>query len=171
MVQDSKYSIVIRETIAIAAPLERMFALSTSVPLVQQTLGFTPVEGVTTGHVTMGSRVLWKGWLFGLPQHHLTLITGYQEPHAVEDGQRQAFFQDTQERGRFRSFYHDHYMSAMPDGGTTLSDAIHYTLPFGPAGYPVARYVMKPFIRRTLRSRFLLLQRTATSADEWKAYV
>ncbi len=165
------HTIVIRDTITIAAPLQRLFALSTSVPLVQKTLGFRPVEGVTIGHVTMGSRVLWKGWLFGLPQHHLTLITGYQSPHLAADGTEQAFFQDTQERGRFRSFHHNHHMAATADGGTVLSDAIHYSLPFSVLGYAVARYVMQPYIRRTLRSRFLLLQRTAVSADEWKAYV
>ncbi len=171
MTQSPRYTVVIRDTITIAAPLERLFALSTSVPLVQKTLGFRPVEGVITGHVTMDSRVLWKGWLFGLPQHHLTLITGYQAPHLAADGNEQAFFQDTQERGRFRSFHHDHHMAATPQGGTVLSDAIHYSLPFGAAGYAVARYIMEPYIRRTLRSRFQLLQRTATSAEEWKLYV
>ena len=170
MTQSPKHTVVIRDTLAIAAPLERLFALSTSVPLVQRTLGFQPVEGVTTGHVVMGSRVLWKGWLFGLPQRHLTLITAYEAPHQEPDGTQQAFFQDTQERGRFRSFHHNHLMVGTAEGGTVLSDDIHYSLPFGAAGYAVARYVMQPYIRRTLRSRFLLLQRIATSADEWHSY-
>ncbi len=171
MTNEPKYTVLIRDTVTIAAPLERLFALSTSVPLVRKTLGFRPVDGVTTGHVVMDSRVLWKGWLFGLPQHHLTLITGYESPHLAADGTQQAFFQDTQERGRFRSFHHDHHMTATADGGTILSDAIHYSLPFGAVGFAVARYIMAPYIRRTLRSRFLLLQQTATSPGEWKSYV
>lgn len=165
MPADTESTVVLRDSIVIAAPLERMFALSTSVPLVQRTLGFKAVEGVTDGHVTMGSRVLWRGWLFGLPQMHLTLITGYATPHTDADGVRRAFFQDTQERGRFRSFHHDHHMTATADGGTELSDAIHYSLPFGWAGALVARYIMRPYIQRTLRSRFELLRQVATTAE------
>ena len=159
----------VRDSIRIAAPLERMFALSTSVPLVQRTLGFRPVEGVTTGSVEMGSRVLWKGWLFGLPQRHLTLITGYAAPAVGEGGVCRAYFQDTQERGRFAAFRHDHHMSAEGEG-TLLSDEIHFRLPFGWAGALVARWILRPFIGRTLRSRFRLLERVATS-EEWRKYV
>lgn len=158
-------TITIRDTIRIDAPLERMFKLSTSVPLVQRTLGFKPVEGVTTGHIVMGSRVLWKGWLFGLPQHHQTLITGYTAPHTEADGTVRAWFQDTQEAGRFRTFQHDHHHTQAPGGPTVLQDEIRYSLPFGAAGYLVARFIMEPFIRRTLRSRFALLQQTATGND------
>ena len=170
MFADTPRTIVLRESIVIPAPLERLFALSTSVPVVQQTLGFTPVEGVTTGHVTMNSRVLWKGWLFGLPQHHLTLITGYAAPHTDPGGIRRAFFQDTQERGRFAHFHHDHHLLATPDGGTELNDAIHYRLPFGWLGYVVARLIMQPYILHTLRSRFQLLRRIATT-DEYRSYI
>lgn len=168
--QPERRSIVIRESSRVAAPLDRVFALSTSVPLVERTLGFRAVEGVTTGHVIMGSRVLWKGWLFGLPQRHLTLITGYAAPHRDADGVERASFQDTQEAGRFRSFHHDHRMTAIDRSTTLLEDEIHYTLPFGVAGWVVARFVMQPFIAKTLRSRFLLLQRTATGED-WRRYV
>lgn len=164
-----KRVIVVQDRIHIAAPLERMFALSTSVPLVQQTLGFKPVEGVTTGHVEMGSRVLWKGWLFGLPQRHLTLITGYKKPHRDADGIERAFFQDTQESGRFHSFQHDHHMSTLGDGSTLLQDEIRYVLPFGYIGWLVAHHVMEPFIQHTLRSRFRLLQTVATGSD-WQKY-
>lgn len=167
--QQEARAIVIEDRIHVAAPIQRMFFLSTSVPLVQQTLGFQPIEGFTTGHVTMGSRVLWKGWLFGLPQRHLTLITAYAEPHFDADGIERAYFQDTQEAGRFRSFQHNHRMSTLGDGSTLLEDEIRYTLPFGFAGRLVARYVMEPFIRRTLRERFRLLEKTATG-DDWQQY-
>lgn len=167
---DTSRTIVIRESTRIAAPLERMFVLSTSVPLVRRTLGFTPVEGVTDGHVIMGSRVLWKGWLFTLPQRHLTLITGYAAPHRGEDDAEHAFFQDTQESGRFQSFQHDHHMTAETDGSTLLQDEIRFSLPFGMAGSLVARLVMKPFIRKTLRSRFALLKEVA-EGDAWRQYV
>ena len=160
----------IRESGSARAPLERLFRLSTSVPLVQRTLGFTPVEGVTDGHIQMDSRVLWKGWLFGLPQYHLTLITGYSEPYRGEDGAVHAFFQDTQEKGRFAFFQHDHHFSSDGDGATRMHDEVRFRLPFGFAGRLVARLIMEPHIRRLMRSRFALLARVAET-DEWQRYV
>ena len=162
--------IAVRESGRAAAPLERLFRLSTSVPLVQRTLGFTPVAGVTDGHITMGSRVRWQGWLFGLPQYHLTLITGYREPYQGGDGTRHAFFQDTQEKGRFAGFQHDHHFVSTPDGGTLMDDEVRFRLPFGFAGRLVARLIMEPHIRRLMRSRFALLAQVAES-DEWRRYV
>ena len=155
----------VRDRQVIAAPLERVFLLSTSVPVVQRTLGFTPVRGVTAGHVVAHSRVLWRGWLFGLPQHHLTLITDFAAPHADGDGTRQAWFQDTQMEGRFAFFRHDHHMLADGSGGTLLQDEIRFALPFGTAGALVARLVMLPFIAKTLRRRMELLRRLATTAE------
>ena len=163
-------TIIIRDTVAIDAPLERMFRLSTSVPLVQRTLGFKPVEGVTNGHIVMGSKVLWKGWLFGFPQYHLTLITGYTAPETDAGGTGHAWFQDSQQAGRFRTFRHDHHHTQAPGGPTVLNDEIRYTLPFGVPGHLVARFVMQPFIRRTLRRRFELLRQTALS-DDHKRYM
>lgn len=155
----------LRDRQRIPAPLDRVFALSTSVPVVQRTLGFRPVQGVTTGHVTANSRVLWRGWLFGLPQHHLTLITDYADPHTDDRGNRSAYFQDTQGAGRFAFFQHSHHMLADGPGRTLLQDEIRFALPFGVAGALVARFVMLPYIAKTLRSRMNLLCRLATSAE------
>ena len=155
----------LRDRQLISAPLGRVFTLSTSVPAVQRTLGFTPVAGVTTGHVQQDSRVLWKGWLFGLPQRHLTLITDYAAPHTDEHGNRSAYFQDTQAEGRFAFFQHNHHMLADGPGRTLLQDQIRFSLPFGVAGALVARYVMLPFIAGTLRRRMRLLTVLATTPE------
>lgn len=156
----------------IAAPLARVWALSTSVDVVKLTLGFKPVEGITHGPVKADSLVLWKGWLFGLPQHHLTRITAFNPPHddlpGDGDGKNahlSAHFQDTQAAGRFARFQHDHYFTTTGNGDTLLYDEIRFSLPFGPAGALVAAGIMQPFIRRTLRSRFQLLSRLATTAE------
>ena len=156
---------VIRDRQIVPAPLERVFALSTSVPVVERTLGFQPVAGVTTGHVEAGSRVLWRGWLFGLPQRHLTLITDYAAPYTDSRGNRVAYFQDTQEQGRFAFFQHGHHMLADGPGRTLLQDEIRYSLPFGVLGAMVARWIMLPYIRQTLRGRMELLTRLATTAE------
>ena len=79
----------------------------------------------------MGDRVTWRGWKFFLPQVHHTLITGYLYP---------TFFQDTQERGRFARFQHDHHLTETPSG-TLLEDEVRFALPFGPLGRVVARLI------------------------------
>src|SRR4051812_11045255 len=113
------HTLTVCETISIDAPIERCFALSTRVELVQQTLGMALIGGVTTGHITANSRVVWRGWKFGLPTRHHTLITQFQAPSTYELPQRNstsgapvrfkaASFTDSQERGRFASFQHQH---------------------------------------------------------------
>ena len=76
----------IRESITIHAPIARCFALSTRVELVKETLGMDLVADpaphyIASGHIVAQSRVHWRGWKFGLPTHHHTLITGYTAPH------------------------------------------------------------------------------------------
>ena len=160
----------LRDRQLIPAPLSRVFALSTSVPAVARTLGFKAVAGdlprsITTGHVELHSRVLWRGWLFGLPQHHLTLITDFAAPHTDTRGNQVAYFQDTQERGRFAFFQHNHHMLAAGPDATLLQDEIRFALPFGLAGALVTRFIMLPFIAKTLRSRMNLLTRLATTSE------
>ena len=148
---------ILRDSIVLAAPIERCFLLSTHIDTVRETLALKPVAGRTSGHVVLGDRVTWRGWKFFLPQVHHTLITGYTPP---------TFFQDTQEKGRFAFFQHDHHLSATPDG-TLLEDEVRFTLPFGPAGRLVARLILIPHIRGLLRQRFALLKRLAET-DAWR---
>lgn len=155
---------VLRDRERIAAGLERCFALSTSVPVVRRTLGFEPVAGVTQGQVRMDSEVLWRGRLFGLRHTHLTKITAYAAPHTDEGGNRVAWFQDTQARGRFAVFQHNHHLLEA-GGETLLQDEIRYALPLGWLGALVGRFVMLPYIRRTLRARMRLLRRLAESRE------
>ena len=150
-------SFTLRATITIAAPIERCFLLSTHIDTVRQTLALTPVAGRTTGHVVLNDRVTWRGWKFGLPQVHHTLITGYVFP---------TFFQDTQEKGRFAAFQHDHHLAEIPTG-TRLDDEVRFALPFGPLGAFVARWILVPHIRTLLQRRFALLKRLAET-DEWR---
>jgi len=152
---------VIGDSIHINAPVERLFLLSTSIDLVGRTLGMTPVEGKTRGLIVGGDRILWKGWKFGLPQVHESLITGYE---------RGKFFQDTMgAQGRFKSFQHDHHFMEV-GGHTLLNDKVRFSLPMGWVGKMVAHYVMVPHISKLLRQRFDLLKRVA-EGREWEQYL
>ena len=77
---------------------------------------------------------MWKGWKFGLPAMHETLITGYERP---------TFFQDTMGRGRFKFFQHDHHFE-FSNGKTIMWDVIRFALPFGFLGRLVARFILMP---------------------------
>jgi ligand-binding SRPBCC domain-containing protein len=164
------------ETIAIHAPIERCFALSTRVELVQRTLGMKLIGGVTTGHITADSRVIWSGWKFGLPTKHHTLITAFAPPHrgrigdlaAEFDGQSVAWFEDSQERGRFSSFCHLHLFRQYRYD-VRLEDRVHFELPFGPLGRLAATLILAPHIRKLARQRFAMIKQLAETEDwrEW----
>lgn len=84
----------------------------------------------------------WRGWKFGLLTEHHTLITAFEPPHSA-DGQRMAFFDDSQERGHFAAFDHEHLFRELGEA-TELEDRIHFSLPFGPLGMLVATLLIAP---------------------------
>jgi ligand-binding SRPBCC domain-containing protein len=151
---------VIKDNIHINAPIERCFLLSTSIDLVAGTIGMRPVGGKTYGLIAANERVEWRGWKFGLPQRHESVITAYDAP---------IFFQDSMASGRFRAFRHDHEFTEM-DGRTLLKDIVRFSMPFGPVGKLVGKHIMIPHIRNLIHKRFALLKYVAES-EEWRKYL
>jgi ligand-binding SRPBCC domain-containing protein len=173
----------IHESIHIHAPIERCWALSTRIELVQQTLGMSLIdspETVTSGHITANSRVHWRGFKFGLPTNHHTLITAWQPPHThyirVDHHAitKEAFFQDTQEQGRFGTFQHDHHFREQTNSEgdllTVLRDEVRFTLPFGLLGRLAASLILAPHIERLARKRFALIKQLAETQG-WREWV
>jgi len=161
------------------APLARVFALSTRVELVKETLGMTlmPTPGtVHAGHIEANSRVHWRGWKFGLPTEHHTLITGFADPHTDPTGQLTAWFQDSQEQGRFRTFRHDHHVREAPDPAdptrtiTLLHDEVRFSLPFGPLGAVAANLLLAPHITRLCAQRFARITQLA-EGEGWREWL
>jgi ligand-binding SRPBCC domain-containing protein len=157
------------DSIPVRAPIGRCFALSTRIELVQRTLGMQLAGGVTSGHVTAGSRVVWRGWKFGLLTEHHTLITAFATPYRDADGRLVAYFDDSQERGRFASFRHEHLFLQQEDE-TVLEDRIHFALPFGVLGRIAARLLLAPHIRRLARQRFATIKELA-EGEGWREWV
>lgn len=159
----------LRDSIVVRAPVERCFLLSTSVEVVQRTLGLHPVPAESrrsSGLITAGDQLVWRGWTFGLPQMHETLITAYDRP---------SHFQDTMGRGRFAHFQHDHRFTALSAGvdgdeRTLMEDVVRFSMPLGWPGRIVGRVVMVPHIRGLLHRRFQLLKRMA-EGEEWREYL
>ena len=186
MSEEARVSVV-KDRAIVQAPLERLWALSTRVELVKNTLGMELAGGTTTGFVKEGSRVVWKGWKFGLPTEHHTLITGYAAPHAAIAesglapelhaefvGQPVAWFQDSQERGRFAFFQHNHWMREESDGRgspvTVLEDEVRFRLPFGALGRLAERLILRPYVERLVKRRFSSLKQLA-EGDGWRQWV
>lgn len=148
---------LLRDQVLIHAPIERCFLLSTHLELVAQTL---KMRTTSHGMVRLDDRVQWRGWKFGLPQKHLSHISAYTRP---------TYFQDTQEKGRFAHFQHDHWLWETKQG-TMLEDEVRFQLSFGVAGKVIAKLILEPHIRRLVRHRFMLLKSVAES-EEWRRYL
>jgi ligand-binding SRPBCC domain-containing protein len=149
-------------SILIRAPIDRVFALSCSVAIVERELGMRPVQGRTNGLVTAGDTIRWEGMQLGFHNYHVSLIVPetWDPPH---------FFQDRMIAGRFRSFEHDHRLAETADG-TLLDDQVRFSMPLGWPGSVVGRIVLVPHIRGLMRRRFELLKRLAET-DEWQEYL
>lgn len=148
----------LKESIHVDAPLERCFLLSTSIDLVRHTIKLTP--SIPHGLIKMGDKLWWRGFKFGLPAAHQTLITGYDRPN---------FFQDTMGHGMFRHFQHDHFFKFI-DGKTLMWDVVRFSLPLGFAGQQVGRRIVVPHVLDLMLSRFNLLKRLA-EGPEWENYI
>ena len=150
----------LKESIHVHAPIDRCFLLSTSIALVEKTIGMRPVKGKTTGLIQNGDQVIWRGWKFGLPATHETLITAYDRPN---------FFQDTMGRGYFRSFQHDHQFEQV-DGYTLMVDVVRFSMPLWGMGRQVGKRLVVPHVMGLLLARFNLLKRIAEGPD-WERYI
>jgi ligand-binding SRPBCC domain-containing protein len=150
----------LKESIHVNAPIERCFLLSTSIDLVAQTLQLRPVAGKLTGLIEANDQLVWRGWKFGIPVLHETLITGYTRP---------TFFQDTMGRGYFRQFQHDHHFHFI-DGHTILWDVVRFSLPFGKPGHVAGKKIVVPHVLQLMKSRFALIKRLA-EGDDGQRYI
>jgi len=79
-------------------------------------------------------------------------------------------FRDSQVRGAFRRFDHDHYFAPDGSGGTVMRDVFAFDAPLGWLGWPVARLILVPYTRQFLDRRNQVVKRVAES-DEWRRYL
>jgi ligand-binding SRPBCC domain-containing protein len=104
---------------------------------------------------------LWRGWKFGLPQHHESLIDGFDPPR---------YFRDRMLAGRFAAFAHDHFFDDRGEGRVRMRDEVRFTMPAGVAGALAGKLFLVPHVRRLLRRRLAGLKRIAES-EQWRRYL
>jgi ligand-binding SRPBCC domain-containing protein len=135
----------------IAAPVQRCFDAARDLDLHVQSMahtGETAVAGRTSGLIELGEQVTWRGRHFGVYQHFTSKITGFDAPR---------YFQDSMQRGAFRSFVHDHFFTAQ-GGGTNMKDVLVFAAPFGLLGRIAEKIVLRKYMERLLASRAAVIK-------------
>jgi ligand-binding SRPBCC domain-containing protein len=113
--------------------------------------GESAVAGRTSGLIELGQEVTWRGRHFGVRQHLTSKITAFNSP---------LYFQDTMQRGAFKSFVHDHYFIG-DTTGTTMRDILVFAAPFGLIGKAVEKLILRRYLRRLLRARAAVIKAAA----------
>lgn len=131
----------------IAAPQQRCFDAARDLDLHVTSLSHTneqAVGGRTSGLIELGEEVTWRGRHFGVYQHFTSKITAFHPPD---------YFQDTMQRGAFKSFVHDHFFSRDVAGGTIMKDVLEFSAPLGVIGRVAERLVLRAYLERLLTMR------------------
>ena len=105
--------------------------------------GERAIAGVTSGVMGAGDTVTWRACHFGLPFTMTSRISVYEPPNR---------FVDEPVSGPFRRWWHEHRFAEV-DGGTSMTDVVEFTAPFGPVGRTVERLVLVRYMTDLLRRR------------------
>jgi ligand-binding SRPBCC domain-containing protein len=109
------------------------------------------VAGVTSGLIGLGQEVTWEATHLGVRQKLTSRITVFDRP---------GHFRDSQVRGPFRRFDHDHYFVA-ESATTVMKDVFDYTAPLGWLGTCADHLFLESYMTKLLRKRSVVIKRAA----------
>jgi ligand-binding SRPBCC domain-containing protein len=141
----------------IKAPITRCFDLSRDIDLHMQSTAHTreaAIAGVTTGLIGPDEEVTWEATHFGVRQRLTSRITAYDRP---------SHFRDSQVRGSFRRFDHDHFFEQIAEA-TLMRDVFDYDSPLGLLGRVADRIFLKRYLTALLEGRNKLIKEAAERA-------
>jgi ligand-binding SRPBCC domain-containing protein len=147
-------------TTFIAAPAERVFDLSRSIDLHQQSMkkfGEEAVSGIRSGLIEKDEIVTWKARHLGKKRLLKVKITAME---------KYASFTDEQLEGSFKQMKHEHYFKPC-DNGTIMIDLFTYEPPYGLAGRVFGAIYLTQYLRKLLETRNLVIREYAES-DKWR---
>lgn len=127
----------------IAASPERCFDAARDLDLHVKLAGNTSeraVGGRLSGLIENGEEVTWRARHFGVVQHLTSRITAFDRPRS---------FQDSMQRGAFRTFVHDHVFEP-ENGGTRMIDVLVFSAPLGILGRVAEKLVLRSYLERFL---------------------
>jgi ligand-binding SRPBCC domain-containing protein len=114
--------------------------------------GEVAVAGRTSGLIELGESVTWRARHFGVTQHFTSKITAFDAPR---------YFQDSMQRGAFKSFVHDHYFTERDDGGVVMKDVLAFSAPLGVLGRIAEKLVLRRYLERLLIGRAAVIKESA----------
>ena len=112
--------------------------------------GEQAIGGVTTGVIGLGEFVTWRARHFGITWSMTSAITAWDRPHR---------FVDEQQRGPFKSFWHEHTFRPHAEG-TELHDVVVFSAPLGVLGRIAERVALRRHLSHLIdvRNEFLVEQ-------------
>jgi len=113
------------------------------------------IAGVTSGLINLNETVTWRGKHFGFYLTHKSRITTMN----LHD-----YFVDEMERGKFKSFKHEHFFEE-ENGFTIMKDKLKYETPFGIFGKLFDVLILKKHLIKFLLDRNKILKEV--SEDNW----
>lgn len=109
------------------------------------------VAGVTKGLIGLDDEVTWEATHFGIRQRLTSRITAYRRPF---------HFRDSQVRGAFQRFDHDHLLIEV-DGGTLMRDVFDFESPLGVLGDLANHFFLRRYMTALLERRNKLIKEVA----------
>ena len=143
----------------IHASIELCFDLARSVEIHVRSTTETnerPVAGVMSGFIGPGQEVTWEATHFHVRQRLTSRITAFHRPHS---------FRDSQVRGIFRRFDHDHLFSTEM-GVTVMADVFDYDAPLGLLGKLVDVLFLERYMRKLLQERASVIKAAAEAGEK-----
>lgn len=138
------------ETITIVAwldaPIERCFDAARDLDLHMKSVSHTKeraVAGRTSGLIGPGEEVTWRARHFGITQNFTSRITAFDRPR---------YFQDTMQRGSFKSFIHDHFFE-LDQEKTKMTETLRFSAPLGFLGRIAEKLVLRRYLNHLLELR------------------
>lgn len=106
------------------------------------------IAGVTSGLINLNETVTWRGKHFGFYLTHKSRITAMTF---------HKYFVDEMERGKFKTFKHEHFFEE-ENGFTTMKDKLQYETPFGIFGKLFDVLILKKHLTKFLIDRNKILK-------------
>jgi ligand-binding SRPBCC domain-containing protein len=130
----------------IQAPIERVFDLSRNIDFHIHSASETKeqaIAGRTSGLISHGETVTWRGRHFGVFLKHTSKIVNYERPSQ---------FTDVMIKGHFVYFGHQHFFD-FKDQKTIMTDILKYRTPYGVLGRLFDKYFLNRHLTRFLEKR------------------
>lgn len=144
----------------IYSTLEICFDLSRSIDLHKTSTIKTnekAIAGTTSGLINLNDFVTWQATHLGVRQKLTSKITALERPF---------YFKDEQQKGAFKSFYHEHIFEKSGNK-IIMKDIFVFESPFGIFGEIFNKLILTKYMRNFLMVRNNIIKEFAET-DKWK---